>query len=86
MRILYFYALLNLAFSALLMARELPQIETRENGKYSVSVPEDPDHYAILYRSLDLKNWSPVDLVPQWWDDRPQRHRQFDPRPNCRLG
>ncbi|MDB4537665.1 PEP/pyruvate-binding domain-containing protein [Akkermansiaceae bacterium] len=53
---------------AILHAQESHQILPQENGKFSLTVPESQNHYAILYRSRDLKNWKPVDLVPQWWD------------------
>jgi len=49
-------------------AQNSTQILPQENGKYSITVSEDPDHYAVLYRSRDLVDWSPVDLVPQWWE------------------
>ena len=65
---LYLPTLLLLGFLGNLGAQNLHQIVPKENGKHSLSVPEDPDHYAVLYRSRDLLNWSPVDLVPQWWE------------------
>lgn len=58
--------LLLLGILGNLDAQKLEQILPQENGKHSITVPADPDYYAVLYRSRDLQNWSPVDLVPQW--------------------
>ena len=57
-----------LTSTGLLTALETQQIQTQESGKFSLSVPENPDYYAILFRSRDLLSWKPVDLVPQWWE------------------
>jgi len=39
-----------------------PVLETGDNGKYQLSVPEKAGHYGILYRSTDLLKWTPVDI------------------------
>jgi len=38
------------------------KIDLAESGKYRIEAPVDEDHYAILFRSNNLKDWQPVDL------------------------
>ena len=39
-----------------------PQLSKAEGAKFQLTVVESPDHYAVLYRSKDLREWEAVDV------------------------
>jgi len=44
------------------IAQETPSLELPEEGKHELTVSPDSSRYAVLLRSRDLINWTPVDL------------------------
>lgn len=53
--------LIAAGFAGMLSLQADPGITRPEGGKIELSVEVRPDQYAVLYRSLDLINWDPVD-------------------------